>query len=233
MKKNSVKTLDATLLGDLLDRHQAMDRDYHQIRSAGIPHQKKTIEAMRRGDETACRLTQGGNSCQCRDATLSVYARQLRASDNAIRSRLNPIVPNPARVERDGLLMQAMELEEQARQLRIEARQLVARADALREQSKSDAERAIEALRAEGRNFYEDADGGHRMTVADRTALVPYGACGCCLELFYEHVADPSFAPREGDQIACSATCLESGLGEIFVFTGGRWRAWRQASNLP
>jgi hypothetical protein len=244
VKKKSVKTLDATSLGDLFDRRQAIARAYYQIRSAGVPHQRKTIEAMRRGDERACRLTQDGKSCECRDAKLSVYAHQLRDIESAIGPHLNPIVPNLAFAQRDRLCMQASELKERARQLRIaaeeqvrglriEAQQLDARADALREQSKSDAERAIEALRAEGGSFYEEADGAHRITVADRTALVSHGAAGCCLELFYEHVSDPSYAPREGDQIACHTTCWGSGVASGFVFAGGRWRGWRQESYRP
>jgi hypothetical protein len=42
MKQKSVKTLDAVSLGDLFDRRQVIERVYYPIRSAGIPHQRKT-----------------------------------------------------------------------------------------------------------------------------------------------------------------------------------------------
>jgi DNA repair exonuclease SbcCD ATPase subunit len=213
-------------LGDLLDQHQTIRQAHYQLNN-GIPHTKKTIEAMLRGSTHVCELTQNGKSCKCRDTKLSAYADQLRDLESAINARMNPIVPDLARERRDRLRAQARELNDQARNLLNEAQQqahqLEQRADALVEQSKSDAERAVEAMRAEGREFYETIDGvGHRITVEDRTALVSFGACGCCLNLFYEQVAAPSYAPREGDQLLCHAEC--GLLGGGFVFARGKWR---------
>jgi hypothetical protein len=214
-------------LGDLLDQHETIRQAHYQLNN-GIPHTKKTIEAMQRGSTRVCELTQGGKSCKCRDTKLSAYADQLRDLDSAINARLNPIVPDLARARRDRLRAQGRELRDQAYKLRAEAHQeaakLEARADALVEQSKGDAERAVEAMRAEGLDFYEkvESESAHRITVGDRTALVSYGAAGCCLQRFYEQVADPAYAPREGDQSPCSPAC--GPLSGGFVFAGGKWR---------
>jgi hypothetical protein len=171
VKQESLKALDATSLGDLFDHRREIQSAYTQTMNRGIPHPKKIIEAMRSGDERKCRLTQGGKSCACRDKKTSAYADQLRDIDSAIQSHLNPVVPNIAREHRDRLHTQARELTAEARQLRKaaedqvrglyeEARQLDAKAEALLEQSKSDAHRAIEA---NGHQFYlERTDDGHR-----------------------------------------------------------------------
>jgi hypothetical protein len=191
---------------------------------------------MRAGDERACQLTQDGTSCKCRDAKLSAYSDQLRDIDNAISARLNPTIPSSARALRERLRKQAKELSDQARQVRAEAylkeQALEIKAAALVEQSTTDAERAANALWMEGR-ISEDVkdEQAHRITVEDRTALISYGACGCCLQMFYEQVAAPSYAPREGDQIACHTTC--GVLGSVFVFAGGKWRGWRQEGDRP
>lgn len=214
----NVKALDTRSLAELFDQRDTIQRAVGLIMNKGIPHQKKTIEAMRRGEKLGCRLTQGGKSCECREATLSGHATALRELDSAIRARVHPIVPKIADAQRDRLHMQAAELAEQARQLRIEAQQLDARVEALREQAKSDADRTIEA---NGHQFYlERTANGHRITAADRTALVSFGALGCCLDRIYERVSThlthrarviKSSAPRyAGRGIGLLAKCLFS-----------------------
>jgi len=159
-------------LADLLDQHETIRRAHYQLNN-GISHTKKTIEAMRRGSTRVCELTQAGKSCKCRDAKLSAYADQLRDLENAINARVNPIVPDLVRARRDRLRAQARELYGQARNLRNEAQQqahqLEQRADALVEQSKSDGERAVEGMRAEGREFYETI-GGSGIVLRSRIA---------------------------------------------------------------
>jgi hypothetical protein len=214
----------------MFDRRQTIQQANARVFNIRIPHTKKIIEAMRAGDERVCQLTQDGTSCKCRDAKLSAYADQLRDIDSAIKARLNPMVANLARVQRDRFRKEAEILKEQARQVRAEAnlkeQELKIKAEALIEQSTTDAERAANVLWMEGR-ISEDVkdERAHRIAVEDRTALISYGACGCCLQLIYQQVAAPSYAPREGDQIACHATC---GMGTVFVYAGGKWRGWRK-----
>lgn len=225
------KPIDAMSLRELLDHRDEIYVNFATIHDRGIPHPKKIIDEMRDGNERRCRLTHDGRSCACRDEKLSTYTAQLREIDTVIEGRVHPIIPRLADAQRDRLHMQVKELVDRAHQLRSEAWQLDIRAEELREQSKSDAERTIDA---NGHQFYLDKmETGHRITAGDHTAEVSFGACGCCLDLIYERVAEPSYAPRDGDQVVCRATCMASGLGTFFVYAGGRWRGWRQVKDWP